>query len=84
MSATATSSIRLRLMIGLGVIMGVIVVAAANWHLVLVATSSEPDCVAHVRIGEGDGKRGLYGAAESSCDALARGAHVDGETKPWR
>jgi hypothetical protein len=74
MSAAVTPSVRWRLMVGLGVMLGVIVVAAANWHLVRVATSSEPDCLAHVRLGEGDGKRGLYGAAESSCDA-------NGETK---
>ena len=39
----------------------------ANWHLVYVAIDSQPDCVAHLRAGAGDGSRGLYSAAKSSC-----------------
>ena len=43
------------------------VVVAANWHLVAVAVSSQPACVAHVSPGEGNAARGEFGAAESAC-----------------
>jgi hypothetical protein len=44
---------------------GLAVLGAANGHLVYVATTTQPDCVAHLRAG--DGARGLYSAAKSSC-----------------
>ena len=53
--------------IWLGVAVGLAVLGAANWHLVYIATASQPDCVAHLRSGAGDGARGLYSAAKSSC-----------------
>jgi hypothetical protein len=43
------------------------VVVAANAHLVYVATTSQPACVAHLAQGEGDATRGLFSAAQSSC-----------------
>jgi hypothetical protein len=43
------------------------IVVAANAHLVYVATTSQPACIAHVRQGEGDAARGLFSAAQSSC-----------------
>ena len=46
---------------------GLLAICAANWHLVHVATTSQPDCVAHVRLGEGSGKHGSFSAAQSSC-----------------
>ena len=46
---------------------GLAVLGVANWHLVHVATTSQPACVAHLRAGAGDGARGLYSAAKSSC-----------------
>ncbi|MGD9886324.1 hypothetical protein [Reyranella sp.] len=46
---------------------GLALVGAANWHLVHVATSSQPACVAHLRSGEGDPARARYSAAQSSC-----------------
>ena len=49
------------------VIFGVLAVGMANWHLVYIATTSQPDCVAHVRLGAGSGKHGLFSAAQSSC-----------------
>jgi hypothetical protein len=49
------------------VIAGLLLVAGANWHLVYVAVTSQPDCVAHVRAGAGDAARGSFGAAQSSC-----------------
>lgn len=42
---------------------GVLGVLGANAHLVYVAVTSQPDCVAHVRPGSGEG----FGAAKSSC-----------------
>jgi hypothetical protein len=39
--------------------------AAANAHLVYVATTSQPSCVAHARLGEARG--GSYSAAQSAC-----------------
>lgn len=46
---------------------GLLLVAAANYHLVYVAIASQPDCVEHVRAGQGAGERGLFAAAKSSC-----------------
>jgi hypothetical protein len=40
-------------------------VVAANAHLVFVAVASQPDCVAHIRQGEGAASR--FSAAQSSC-----------------
>ena len=43
---------------------GLLLVAAANAHLVYVAVQSHPDCVEHVKAaGEGNG----YRAARSAC-----------------
>jgi hypothetical protein len=43
---------------------GLLLVAAANAHLVYVAVQSQPDCVEHVKAaGEGKG----YRAAKSAC-----------------
>ena len=38
-----------------------------NSHLVYMAIVSQPDCVAHVRQGEGSPKEGKFSAARSSC-----------------
>jgi hypothetical protein len=43
----------------------VAVLLAANLHLVYVATTSQPECVAHARTGEGNGQQ--FSAAKSSC-----------------
>src|SRR5215475_13092081 len=42
-----------RLAIWLLVVAGLVAIGVANWHLVHVAISTAPDCVAHVRLGEG-------------------------------
>ena len=39
----------------------------ANSHLVYMAITSQPECVAHVRQGEGDPAHGKFSAARSSC-----------------
>lgn len=43
---------------------GLVVVVAANAHLVYVAFASKPDCVPHVRA---PGKDGMFRAARSVC-----------------
>lgn len=42
-------------------------IIAANAHLIYVATTSQPECVAHVRQGEGSAIRRHFSAAQSSC-----------------
>jgi hypothetical protein len=44
---------------------GLALIAAANWHLVYVATMSQPDCVPHVR--QSNGSADTFRAAVSSC-----------------
>ena len=46
---------------------GLALVIGANAHLLYVATTSEPGCVAHVGPGEGGEPGGTLSAAESSC-----------------
>ena len=46
---------------------GLSLVLIANMHLVYVAVVSQPDCVAHVRGGEGAAVQGKFSAARSSC-----------------
>lgn len=52
----------------LTVVIGLIILAAANAHLLYVAVSSEPDCVAHLRQGENRGANS-FSAAASSCSS---------------
>jgi hypothetical protein len=47
-----------------GVMLGLIILAAANAHLVYVAFESQPDCVPHLKDA---GANGSYRAAGSSC-----------------
>jgi hypothetical protein len=49
------------------VVGGLLLVIGANAHLLYVATTSEPGCVAHVRPGDGGGPGGPFSAADSSC-----------------
>jgi hypothetical protein len=51
------------LLVGLTLLLLVV----ANGHLVYVAMTSQPDCVAHLRPGSSDVKQGLFSAAQSSC-----------------
>jgi hypothetical protein len=66
MSASVTVN-RKRFGLWLLIFMGLLLVGGANWHLVYVATTSQPDCVAHLRPGSSDVKQGLFSAAQSSC-----------------
>lgn len=40
---------------------------AANGHLVYVAVTSQPDCVDHARQGEANGTQSRFSAAKSAC-----------------
>jgi hypothetical protein len=62
-----------RLLVWSSVVAGAIIFVAANWHLVHVAINSQPDCVAHVRVGERSGQSGALSAARSSCTPPATG-----------
>ncbi len=57
-------------MVWLIVAAGLLLVAAANVHLIYVAMSSQPDCVMHVRPGEGTPVSGAFSAARSACAPL--------------
>ncbi len=73
MSAT---TIRRPRLVWLCVTLGLVLLGAANWHLVHVAVTSQPDCVAHVRPGDGDPQRGILGAARSSCTPQTTGGRA--------
>jgi hypothetical protein len=66
-----------RTAIWLAVAAGLLLVAGANAHLVYVAVTSQPDCVAHLRSGEGDGHSGLFSAAQSDCSPQRQDAGAD-------
>ena len=67
MNALADRQRRSRTMLWLLAAITIAAVIAANAHLVYVALASQPDCVAHVR--QGDGRQ--FGAAQSSCSPAA-------------
>lgn len=43
------------------------VVLLANAHLVYVASTSQPECVPHVRADGTNARASVFGAAKSSC-----------------
>lgn len=53
-----------RLVLWLGIAAGLALFIAANAHLYIVSQRSQPDCVAHARLGERDGRPA---AARSAC-----------------
>ena len=69
MSATgaATRQIRTKVVVWAAVGAGLLLLLIANSHLVYMAVTSQPECVAHVRQGEGSAKDGKLSAARSSC-----------------
>jgi hypothetical protein len=69
MSATdaVTKPARPKAVVWLMVGAGLLLLLAANSHLVYVAVMSQPDCVAHARPGEGRPELGRFSAARSSC-----------------
>ena len=64
------SRARTRLIVGLLVLAGLLVLGGANAHLLYVAVMSQPGCVDHVRPGEA--RDGMFGAAKSACSPGAR------------
>ena len=65
----ATVSARSKTLIWVGVAAGLLLLFAANYHLVYVAVTSQPDCVAHIRSGQSDADKGQFSAAKSSCSS---------------
>jgi hypothetical protein len=63
----ARTASRRKAVIWLAVGFGLLVLFAANGHLVYVAMISQPDCVDHVRQGEAHGKQSRFSAARSAC-----------------
>jgi hypothetical protein len=66
-AGTATRQVRTKVVIWLALGAGLLLVLIANSHFVYVAVMSQPECVAHVRQGEGAAKDGRFSAARSSC-----------------
>ena len=56
---------RIRWMVGLCVLAGVLLFVGANAHLVYVALASQPDCVDHLK--EAGSEPGQFRAAKSAC-----------------
>ena len=69
MSATGATArpIRTRVVVWAAIGAGLLLLLIANSHLVYMAFVSQPECVAHVRQGEGSAKDGKFSAAQSSC-----------------
>ncbi|HTF77499.1 MAG TPA: hypothetical protein VK620_24830 [Bradyrhizobium sp.] len=66
-ASAATRRVRTKAALWGAVGAGLLLVLIANSHLVYVAIVSQPECVAHVRQGEGSAKDGRFSAARSSC-----------------
>jgi hypothetical protein len=77
MMALADSQRRSRTLLWLLAAVAVSAVIAANVHLVYVATSSQPDCVAHVPQGEGAPRQ--FSAAQSSCSPASAPGRSQGD-----
>ncbi len=56
-----------RMSIGLAVLAGLVLIAGANAHLLYVALTSQPDCVAHIRQGDAHARPGQFAVANSAC-----------------
>ena len=66
-ASTATKQPRTSALLWVAIAAGLALVLVANIHLVYVAVVSQPDCVAHVRGGDGAAEPGKFNAARSSC-----------------
>jgi len=67
-----------KLAIWLAVAAGLLLIVGANTHLVYVAVTSQPECVAHVRPGEGGVQPGSFSAADSACLPQPQGRGAPG------
>lgn len=66
-----------RTAIWLAVIAGLLLVIGANVQLVYVAVTSQPECVAHVRAGDGDAQAQVFSAAQSNCPPQQSGVQSE-------
>ena len=66
-ASAATRHVRTKAVLWVALGAGLLLVLIANSHLVYMAVISQPECVAHVRQGEGSPKDGKFSAAKSSC-----------------
>jgi hypothetical protein len=66
-AGVANGRFRTRPVVWAAVGVGLLLLLIANSRLVYVAVTSQPECVAHVRQGEGSAKDGKFSAARSSC-----------------
>ena len=66
-TGAALGQYRTRAVVWIAIGAGLLLVLIANSHLVYMAAVSQPDCVAHIRQGEGASKDGKFSAARSSC-----------------
>jgi hypothetical protein len=62
-----------KLVILLLVGVGLTLFGAANAHLVYVAVTTQPECVAHFGSGEGKAAHGSFSAATSACSQRVKG-----------
>jgi hypothetical protein len=53
----------------LAIAVGVLFLVGAHAHLVYVAVTSQPDCVAHLKPGDSNGQ--AFSAAQSACSPRA-------------
>jgi hypothetical protein len=60
--------------IWLAVAAGLLLFVGANAHLIYVAVTSQPDCVAHLRAGESNPQGTSFSAAQSNCSPQPGGA----------
>jgi len=69
MSATdaAARQTRAKALLWVTISAGLLLLTVANSHLVYVAIMSQPECLAHVRQGEGMSEQRRFTAARSSC-----------------
>lgn len=78
MTANIRKPRRATVWICVGVACGLLLVVAANAHLVYIASSSQPPCVAHLRQGDTTNEPGRFAAAESSCASPVSAAPAHG------
>ena len=55
------------LLAGLIAAAGILLLVLANTHLVYVAVTSQPECVAHLKAGEAASGKGAFSAAKPAC-----------------
>ena len=58
---------RAKVVVAIAVAAGIALFALANFHLVYVAVTSQPECVPHAKPGDAAPINGALNAARSSC-----------------